>query len=169
MNVEFGYGRIKGVHRKTILKHLKVDLYISSYPIQKKAVSKQGEKYQRKKNAVSKTEETKIIHKICRKNRFWGWQNETVLLKNTEKSVYRKSTYNSSSVCGNYNCAELCTDILIMPSKLMAFKFALLYQLYKQQLLFIPFYQFWFNFMNSFSFFKFFRLIFLTLTVYFPF
>ena len=85
MNLESGYGRMKGMHRKRVLKHLKVDLYISSNPIQKKQYHN-GKKYQRKKSAVSKeTEETKIIHKICRKNRLWGRQNET-----PEKSVYRK-------------------------------------------------------------------------------
>ena len=42
MNVEFGYGRMKWVNRKTILKHLKIDLYISSNPIQKKSSVKIG-------------------------------------------------------------------------------------------------------------------------------
>ena len=42
-----GYGRMKGMHRKRDLKHLKLDLYISSNPIQKKAVS-QWEKISKK-------------------------------------------------------------------------------------------------------------------------
>ena len=60
MNVEFGYGRMKGMHRKTIFKHLKVDLYISSNPIQKKSSVKIRENYQKKKEV----EETNIIQKV---------------------------------------------------------------------------------------------------------
>lgn len=37
VNVEFGYGRMKEMHRKTILKHLKADLYSYSYSCIKKS------------------------------------------------------------------------------------------------------------------------------------
>ena len=67
MNVEFGYGRIKGVHRKTILKYLTVDLYISSYPIQKKAVSKQEKNIKERKTQYQKLKKQKLFIKFAAK------------------------------------------------------------------------------------------------------
>ena len=61
MNVEFGHGRMKEMHRKTILKHLKADLYSYSYSCIKKAESKSDKteehNYQRKKKfSMKKTQ-----------------------------------------------------------------------------------------------------------------
>ena len=58
VNVEFGYGRMKEMRRKTILKHLKADLYSYSYSCIKKAESKSDKTeehdYQRKKKLSMK-------------------------------------------------------------------------------------------------------------------
>ena len=91
VNVEFGYGRMKWVHRKTILKHLKIDLYISSNPIQKKSSVKIGKiKLSKKEKPQYQKLKKQKLFIVWRKNRFRDRQNETPLLKNTEKSVYRK-------------------------------------------------------------------------------
>ena len=85
---------MKGVHRKRILKHLKVDLYIYSDSHTKKNIKiwKNRGIIKESKSSVSKIEDTKIAHKICRKNRFSGRKNETFLLKNRSKE---KITHNS--------------------------------------------------------------------------
>ena len=49
-----GYGRMKGMHRKRVLKHLKVDLYISSNPIQKKAVSQREKISKKEKRSIKR-------------------------------------------------------------------------------------------------------------------
>ena len=49
-----GYGRMIGMHRKRVLKHLKVDLYISSNPIQKKAVSKREKISEKEKRSIKR-------------------------------------------------------------------------------------------------------------------
>ena len=66
VNVEFGYGHMKGVHRKRILKHLKVDLYIYSNSYTKKKVSKREKTgiIKERKSSVSKIEDKKILLKI---------------------------------------------------------------------------------------------------------
>ena len=102
---------------------------------------------ERKTQYQKKLKKQKLFIKFAAKTDYGAGK-----MKPLKNRSIEKSTHNSSSVYGNYNCAGLCTDILIMPSNSVVFKFALLFQLYEQQLLFLPSYPFWFNFMNSFSF-----------------
>ena len=89
VNVEFGYGHMKGVHRKRILKNLKVDLYIysNSYTKKKYQNVKKQESSKKEKVQYQKLKIKKFFLKFDAKNRFSGRKNEIFLLKNTEKLV----------------------------------------------------------------------------------